>query len=137
MNIPLKYKQLTILGALVFLPALTTAQSSCGTTGSGAGLKVLQTLKKLMVATDTASVLYRVGFGLTGVDSASVTVVTDTAVCSAVTASVDTAFTHSMHSGPFVVVQAGNLYIAYEAESEPQPMFYIDKATYAYKAWTP
>lgn len=113
------------------------AQSSCATTGTGAGLKRLQVLKENLAGTDLASVLYRKGFGLTGVDSASVKVVTDTAVCSAVTAAIDSAFTASVHTGPFIVVLVGNLYFAYQADAEPQSTFYVDRTTYRFKGSTP
>lgn len=122
---------------VVLLSAPTRAQSSCASTGTGAGLKRLQALKETLARTDTAAVLYRKGFGLTGVDSASVAVVTDTAVCSAVTASIDSAFTTSVRSGPFIVVLVGSLYFAYEANAEPQSTFYVDRVTYAFKGFTP
>ena len=115
----------------------TRAQSSCAATGAGAGLKRLQALKETLARSDAASVLYRKGFGLTGVDSASVTVVTDTAVCSAVTAAIDSAFSRTVHTGPFIEMRVGSLYFAYEANAEPQSTFYVDRATYAFKGFTP
>lgn len=126
-----------VVGLFLSLPRLAQAQSTCASPGTGMGLKLLQVFKQRLAATDTAAVLFRVGFGLTGVDSAAVTVVTDTAVCSRVTASIDSAFADSTHSGPFVVIQAGPYYIAYEANAEPQSMYYVDRATYAYRKFTP
>lgn len=140
----MRFKWLSKIGSpmsaglfVVLLSAPTRAQTSCASTGTGPGLKRLQALKGNLARTDTAAVLYRKGFGLTGVDSASVTVVTDTAVCSAVTAAIDSAFTTSVHTGPFVVVAVGSLYFAYEANAEPQSTFYVDRATYAFKGSTP
>lgn len=84
---------------------------------------------------ETDALEYRAAFGLTGVDSSAVVVVTDTTVCSAVTAAVDGAFDAAVRFGPLLVLRAGSIFVAYEPEAYPQPVFYVDSA-YTFKAFT-
>lgn len=75
----------------------------------------LQDIKEQLASSDTGSVLWRRGFGLTGVDSASVFVVTDTLVCTRVTHAVDSASARPPATDQYpLVLKAGPRYIAFD-----------------------
>jgi hypothetical protein len=128
---------LAVVAATAFAtPGSMEAQaSSCGVVGTGDGASRLQSLKETLMEPDTVSVLYRQDFGLVGIDSSAVQIVTDTTVCSAVTAVIDSKYKVPIRSGPLVVLKVGPRYLAYKAEGGDTATFFLD-LNYAWIAVT-
>lgn len=102
--------------AAASLPRFGTQQAGqlpCLTPDS-MGLLRIADLKHHVVASDSGSILYRNGFGIAGVDTGMVRVVSDTLVCTRITQAVDSAFSSPLAPTPYlVVVRAGPRYVAF------------------------
>jgi hypothetical protein len=112
------YLTAVALSATLILPkarrSILESALPCLSSGSVGQIR-LQDIKENLASSDTESVLWRRGFGLTGVDSASVFVVTDTLVCTRVTHAVDSAFSQPAAMNQYLLVlKAGPRYIAFD-----------------------
>jgi hypothetical protein len=108
----------------------STVSLPCLTPGTE-GQARIQDIKVDLVATDTSAVLWRNGFGVAGVDSGSVLLISDSLVCTRVTYAVDSGLSQPLQgTSSMIVLKLGPRYIAF-AESR-YGTFYVD-TTFTYK----
>lgn len=97
----------------------------------------ISTIKENLASSDSGAILWRTGFGMVGVDSASLLVVADTLVCTAVTRSVDSAFHKGTSTEAYLVVlRAGPRYVSFAPSGQSQSLFITD-TNYVFKFFVP
>jgi hypothetical protein len=107
----------------------------CRSAGPESAIRITA-LKETLVRSDSDAVRYRTAVGTDGVDSASVTVVTDSTVCTAVTRSIEQAFHLGPRNDAFLVLRVGPRYVAFHPLSLEQSLFYVD-LNYVFKSFVP
>lgn len=109
-------------------PSLPMTGLPCTMPGNESAVTI-QSLKEELASSDSNAIRWRNGFGLVGVDSASVSIVTDTTACTRITAVVDSAFNSSPSATALATLRAGPRYVAFDTSSQDQ--WYVLDSTFA------
>lgn len=111
------------------MPTRSQAQSVACPTPSAATLDDVNTLKAILADTDSVRVAYRASLGLSGVSADSVMAVSDAAVCTSVTAAVDSYMKKDSSSAEnLYVVKAGPRYVAFDSHGEDPSQYVLTLA---------
>lgn len=131
----------SIVACLIALASSSRSASgqtlTCPTPGAE-GAVTIEGFKLLLAGRDTDSVLLRNKFGLTGVDSSAVTVITDGTVCTGVTLTIDRALgdTTSYAAVSYMVLKAANMYMAFPHLQRQHTWYFVD-TSYAFRGLAP
>lgn len=103
------------------------------------GQSVVQGIKLELVRPDSAAIRFRNAFGIAGVDSSTVAVVTDTLVCTRIHQVVDSAFkiTPPSPSAYLVVVRVGSRFISFNPTGASPSALYITDTNFVWKHFVP
>jgi hypothetical protein len=117
---------LTVIGATATSrPASPfTATFQCPTATPAASVTIAN-FKRSLSTGDANSSSLKTSVGLTGVDSSSVTIVTDSIVCTRVTHAIDSAFKDTSTASYFVL-HAGTSYVAFPHLQPVHSLFFVD-----------
>lgn len=110
----------------------------CVSPGTGGQITV-QALKLELGRPDSAAIRFRNVFGVAGVDSSTVTVVTDTIVCTRIHQVVDSAFhiSPTTTSSYLVVLRVGPRFISFSPRGPSSSAWYITDTNYVWKHFVP
>ena len=98
---------------------------ACAGTASGGRLRV-DALKEMIASRSASDVAMIAGLGLGGLDSSAVHVVMDPGVCGRVAAAIESAVHFEPDGVPFVVLQAGARYVAFDPSGLNRSFFVVD-----------
>lgn len=103
------------------------------------GQSTVQGIKLELVRTDSAAIRFRNAFGIAGVDSSTVAVVSDTVVCTRIHQVVDSAFhiTPPTPSAYLVVLRVGPRFISFNPTGTSPSALYITDTNFVWKHFVP
>jgi hypothetical protein len=121
---------LAVSAATMFVSGLAASRHAvpalpCPVPGLESAITI-STLKEMLSATAPSAVALRSKVGLSGVDSASILVVADSTVCTAVTHVIDSATHSSPSTESYLVLRAGPRYVAFPHRQDQQSLYFVD-----------